>query len=48
MNIITIDPTKKSKKIPVYTKGAIERDNMIKEYYKFCEIKEQSITEDEL
>lgn len=36
MNIITIDPLKKEKRIPVYTKGAEERDRLIREYYKFC------------
>lgn len=38
MNIITIDPDKKSKRIPIYSKGVVERDSMIKEYYKFCNI----------
>ena len=35
MNIISLD-SMFGKKIPVYTKGQEERDNMIKEYYKYC------------
>ena len=48
MNIITLDPKKKTKKIPIYTKGARERDEMIKEYYKYCEISELDINEEDL
>ena len=48
MNIITLDPKRKTKKIPIYTKGAKERDEMIKEYYKYCEISELNINEEDL
>lgn len=48
MNIITLDPIKKSKKIPVYSNSAMERDQMIKDYYKYCEIEEINVLEDDL
>ena len=47
MNIISLD-TMFGKKIPVYSKGQEERDNMIKEYYKYCNITESTITESKL
>lgn len=47
MNIISLD-TMFGKKIPVYSKGQEERDNMIKEYYKYCNITESTITESRL
>lgn len=47
MRIITLSPSKSSW-IPMYSKGCIERRNMIKEYYKYCKITETSITDMEL
>lgn len=48
MNIISISPTKSSKKIPIYTKGAAERDDMLNNYYQFCNITNIVLTEDML
>lgn len=47
MNIISLD-SMFGKKIPVYTKGQEERDTMIKNYYKYCEIKESKVLESNL
>ena len=47
MNIISLD-TMFGKKIPVYSKGQEERDNMIKEYYKYGDITESMIPESKL
>lgn len=47
MNIISIAP-KKYARIPVYTKGMKERDAMIKEYYKYCDLKDSVINEENL
>lgn len=38
LNIITLAPQKASLRLPVYTKGAKERDEMIQEYYKYCKL----------
>ena len=37
MNIISLT-TESGKKVPVYSKGAENRDDLIKSYYKYCEI----------
>ncbi len=42
MNLITLEPFPK-KKIPVYTSGMKERDEMILQYYKYCDIVESEI-----
>lgn len=47
MNILTLDGMTK-RKIPVYTKGCIERDELIKNYYKYCNIVESEIQENNL
>ena len=47
MNIITIEPYGK-RKIPVYTKGAEERDEMIRGYYQYCDITDRVIDEVDL
>lgn len=44
MNIIRLD-TMNGKKIPIYSKGMLERDKMIREYYKYCNINERTIDE---
>lgn len=48
MNIITLDPYSSKVKIPVYSKGAVERDKMIKDYYKYCNIEEVIELEEDL
>lgn len=47
MNVICLDNVS-SRTIPIYTKGMAERDEMIKTYYKYCEIIEQDIYETSL
>jgi hypothetical protein len=47
MNIISLDTLSK-RKIPVYSKGMIERDKMIRDYYKYCNINERTIDETSL
>ncbi len=47
MNIITLAPFSK-RKIPVYSKGAETRNEMFKQYYKYCEITSYSFNEDQL
>lgn len=47
MNIITFKPLI-NKRIPVYSKGVKEREEMIHEYYKYCNIKDIEITEEAL
>ena len=47
MNIIWLDPVG-GKKIPVYTKGMLEREEMINQYYKYCNITSSEIIEDNL
>ena len=47
MNIITLEPHSK-RKIPVYSKGAKERADMINNYYKYCELNNKIIDESEL
>ena len=46
MNIITLVPD--SHPIPIYSKGLREREAMIKEYYRYCEIREQILPGDSL
>lgn len=46
-NIITLDPMF-PKKIPVYSKGMDTRDEMIRNYYKYCTIQDIIINEDNL
>ena len=48
MNVITIDPVNSMVRIPVYSKGAEERDELISEYYQYCEIEEVTVNEDNL
>ena len=43
-NLISLEPQPK-KKIPVYSKGMENRDKMIHEYYKYCEIVDSEIFE---
>lgn len=43
MNIIWLEPTDPSKKVPVYTKGVKSREEMIKGYYKYCNITDKLI-----
>lgn len=47
MNIISLY-SRTGKKIPVYTKGMIHRDEMLREYYKYCKINDIIIDESEL
>lgn len=47
MNIITLAPIGK-RKIPVYTKGMEGRDEMIRNYYRFCETRDTVLMENEL
>lgn len=47
MNVITVDPAT-DVRIPIYTRGAEERDNLISEYYQYCNIEEIEIHEDNL
>ena len=47
MNVISLEPCG-SKKIPVYTKGSVERDRMIHEFYKYCEVNDISINEENI
>lgn len=47
MNIIHLEP-KKFRWLPVYTKGMKHRDQMLKEYYKYCEINDITINEEDL
>jgi hypothetical protein len=44
MNIISLD-TSNGKKIPIYSKGMLERNKMIMDYYKYCNINEKVIDE---
>ena len=44
MNLISLEPQPK-KKIPVYSKGMENRDEMIHNYYKYCEIIDSEIFE---
>ena len=44
MNLISLEPNPK-KKIPVYSKGMENRDEMIHNYYKYCEIIDSEIYE---
>lgn len=47
MNIISLDSYSK-KRIPVYTKGCQDRDEMIRNYYMYCNINEINLPEDSL
>ena len=47
MNIIGID-TISGRKIPIYSKGMAERDELIKGYYTYCNIVESEIYETSL
>lgn len=47
MNIITLDPMI-PKKIPVYSKGAEKRDELIREFYKYCNTSDIIINENNL
>ena len=42
MNIISLSAAS-GKKIPVYSKGAENRDDLIRSYYKYCEITDSII-----
>lgn len=44
MNIITLAPHS-GRKIPIYSKGAEGRDEMLKQYYKYCDIESWTIDE---
>ncbi len=47
MNIISLKP-KVPTRIPVYSKGMKERDEMIREYYKYCKYTKSIINEEDL
>ena len=47
MNIITLDPMF-PKKIPVFSKGGEKRDELMREFYKYCNIKDITINENNL
>lgn len=47
MNIITIEPHG-SRKIPIYSKGAKERAELINTYYQYCDLNNRVIDESEL
>ncbi len=47
MSIIALEP-KSSRRIPVYTKGFEHRKNMIQEYYKYCDMTDVIINEENL
>ena len=47
MNIIALEPTL-PKRIPVYTKGMEHREEMLKEYYKYCILNDVIINENDL
>lgn len=44
MNIISLVPSS-GRRIPVYSKGAENRDDLIKSYYKYCDITDSEINE---
>ena len=47
MNIISFQPAS-DKKIPVYSNGMEERDAMLHDYYKYCNITDSMIYEENL
>ena len=47
MNIITLDPMF-PKKVPVFSKGGEKRDELMREFYKYCNIKDITINENNL
>ena len=47
MNIITLDPMF-SKKIPVFSKGTDKRDELMREFYKYCKTSSITINENNL
>jgi len=47
MNVITMIPHGK-RKIPVYSKGVAHRDELLKDYYKYCNIQDITINEEDL
>lgn len=47
MNIITLAPNN-NKNIPIFTKGSKARTDLIKEHYKYCNITEVYVEEDDL
>lgn len=47
MNVISLSPAT-GRRIPVYSKGAEGRNDMLKTYYKYCSITTSYINEDEL
>ena len=46
MNIITLIPKRHSVKIPVYTNGMEDRQSQLKEYYKYCNLRDIEIDEE--
>lgn len=44
MNIISLT-TMSGRKLPVYSKGSENRDDLIRSYYKYCEITDSIIYE---
>ena len=44
MNIISLISAS-GRKVPVYSKGAENRNDLIKSYYKYCEITDSDINE---
>ena len=47
MNILWLE-SKLNTRIPVYSKGLEERNEMIHQYYKYCNIKDSIINEEDL
>ena len=47
MNVITVEPYSK-RKIPIYTNGAKEREDMIRGYYKYCTFEDVIVEENNL
>lgn len=46
-NVISLEP-KSNRKIPIYSKGEAERDKLMKSYYKYCDIIDEIIQEEDL
>ena len=47
MNIIALSP-KTERKIPVYSKGMVEREEQIKAYYQYCKIRDVYVDGDNM
>lgn len=38
MNVLTLIPSTKKKRIPIYSRGIDEREKLMKSFYKYCDI----------